>query len=70
MEAVRKTLKIEEGQTTRDKLFSLEVVACMGACGLSPVICINGEVHARVSPVRATQIIDMLRQKELIHEHA
>ena len=70
LEAVRKTLKIEEGQTTRDKLFSLEVVACMGACGLSPVICINGEVHARVSPVRATQIIDMLRQKELIHEHA
>ena len=36
LDAVRRELKVEPGQTTRDGLFSLEVVACIGACGLSP----------------------------------
>ena len=42
LDAVRRILKIEPGQTSRDGLFSLEVVACIGACGLAPVINING----------------------------
>ncbi len=36
-------LGIKPGNTTRDGLFSLEVVACIGACGLAPVIAVNGE---------------------------
>jgi len=43
LDQLEKTLKIKTDQTTRDGLFSLEVVACIGACGLAPVICINGE---------------------------
>lgn len=39
---VERILKIENGQTTRDGMFSIEVVNCMGACALSPVIAING----------------------------
>ena len=41
LDAIRRELKIEPGQTSRDGTFSLEVVACIGACGLAPVICVN-----------------------------
>lgn len=61
LDKVQKLLKIEPGQTTRDKLFSLEVVACMGACGLSPVIAINGEFYARMTPKKAEELINSLR---------
>ncbi len=43
---------IKPGQTSRDGLFSLEVVACLGACGLAPVIAVNGEFHAGATPER------------------
>ncbi len=46
---LERELKIEPGQTTRDGLFSLEIVACIGACGLAPVISVNGEYHAHLS---------------------
>jgi len=57
-------LKIKSGQTTRDGLFSIEVVACIGACGLAPVISINGEFHANVTAESIKQIIDTYRAKE------
>ncbi len=63
LEIIVKTLKIEPGKTTRDRLFSLETVACMGACALSPVMCINGEFHAKVSAAKALKILDQCRQK-------
>ena len=63
LDAVKRELKIEAGQTTRDGEFSLEVVACIGACGLAPVICINGEFHAGVSTKTVGNIIDSYRRK-------
>jgi NADH:ubiquinone oxidoreductase subunit E len=63
LEAVRRELKIEPGETTRDGLFSLEVVACVGACGLAPVICINGEFYAGVAPDSISEIFASLRRK-------
>ena len=65
LEAVRRAVGVEPGQRTRDGLFSLEVVACMGACGLSPIVCINGEFHAKVTPVKAARLIESCRKKEL-----
>lgn len=56
-------LKIEPGQTTRDGLFSLEVVACIGACGLAPVICINDQFHANVATKEVGKIINGYRKK-------
>ena len=61
LEALQRELKIESGQTTRDGQFSLEVVACIGACGLAPVICVNGEFHAKLSPDDITNILDTYR---------
>ncbi len=61
LEALKRELNIEPGQTTRDGLFSLEVVACIGACGLAPVICVNGEFHAKLNPQSVRDIVNEYR---------
>jgi NADH-quinone oxidoreductase E subunit len=63
LEQLEKQLKIKAGKTTRDGLFSIEVVACIGACGLAPVICINGEFHAKVTSESLKAIIDEYTKK-------
>jgi len=68
LEAVKRELKVEPGQTTRDGLFSLEVVACIGACGLAPVVCINGEFHAGLTTQRIVKILDSYRTKAARHD--
>ena len=70
LDTLVKALGIEPGQTSRDRLFSLEVVACMGACGLSPVINVNGEFYAKVTPVKVRKIIAECREKEWVNEEA
>lgn len=63
LQEVEKILKIKADETTRDGLFSLEVVACIGACGLAPVISINGEFHARVTSSEIKEIIENYKQQ-------
>ena len=63
LEALQHELSIEPGQTTRDGLFSLEVVSCVGACGLAPVICVNGEFHAGVTSESVRSIVEAYRRK-------
>jgi NADH-quinone oxidoreductase E subunit len=64
LEMAQKLLKLKPGQTSRDRLFSLETVACMGACGLSPVMNLNGEFYAKVTPQKLVQIIQECRETE------
>lgn len=64
LEAIQRELKIEPGHTTRDGEFSLEVVACIGACGLAPVIAINGEFYAGVTPDKVKSILKSYRRKD------
>jgi NADH-quinone oxidoreductase E subunit len=66
LDMVEKTLKIHPGETSRDGQFSLEVVACMGACGLAPVVNINGEFHAKVTPMKFQSILDEYREPSLL----
>jgi len=63
LDAVCRLLNITPGQTARDGLFSLEVVACIGACGLAPVININGEFFAGVTRDSVAEIVDSYRRK-------
>jgi NADH-quinone oxidoreductase E subunit len=63
LSAIQRTLQIKPGQTTRDGLFSLEVVACLGACGLAPLLAVNGEFHAGVTSERVTKILRTLRRE-------
>jgi len=64
LEAIRKELAIDVGQTTEDRLFSLDVGRCFGACGLAPVIMINDDVHQRVKPVKIAELLDTYRDKD------
>ena len=66
LEHIEKELKIKAGQTSRDGIFSIEIVACIGACGLAPVICIDGEFHANVSVNSLTEILNQYRDKEVV----
>jgi NADH-quinone oxidoreductase E subunit len=65
LEEIEKYLKVKPGMTTKDKLFSLEVVACIGACGLAPVISINGEFHAKVTTESIQSIFETYRNREV-----
>ncbi len=63
LDTVTRSLRLEPGQTSRDGLFSLEVVACMGACALSPAIAINGQFFPKVSPTKIVKLLDQCRQE-------
>lgn len=57
-------LRIKPGETTDDKLFTLETVACFGSCALAPVLVIGESVYGLVNPAKARKLIDELREKE------
>ncbi len=62
--ALENELGICAGQTTRDKLFTLEIVACIGACSIAPVININDEYYGRVSIKEISKIISKYKKEE------
>ncbi len=55
---LKKTLKIREGQTTSNGLFSLEVVNCFGACHIAPVMAVNDTFYPRVNKNQLNEIIE------------
>jgi len=64
-DALQDELGLDEGEiTTSDKLFTLETVSCLGACGLAPVMMINEDVHGKLTTDKAREIIRELRLKE------
>jgi NADH:ubiquinone oxidoreductase subunit E len=65
LSALKKELEIDVGQTTKDRLFSLDIGRCFGACGLAPVIMVNDDVHQRVKPVKIAQLLDTYRNSEI-----
>lgn len=58
LEAVEKELRISCGECTPDKKFSIESCRCVGACGLAPVMIIDGEVYGKLSPDDVAGILD------------
>lgn len=57
-ERIEEILDVESGETTEDLKFTLEEVACIGACALAPVIMINDNPHGRLSPDKMKAILD------------
>ncbi len=55
--AVESALKITNGETTRDGLFTLESVACLGCCSLAPVMMIDDTVYGRLTPAEARKVL-------------
>jgi len=56
LEAIEEQLGIKEGETTPDLEYSLETVACIGACGLSPCIMVNKKVEAKLTPKKVAKL--------------
>jgi NADH-quinone oxidoreductase subunit E len=54
----------ETSKTTADMLFTVETVACLGACGLSPALVIDEQVYGQVTPERALALVDEINAKE------
>lgn len=52
-----------EKKTSADQLFTLETVACLGACGLAPVMTINDQVHSKMTPEAALALLDNLKKE-------
>ncbi len=63
LEEFQRQLSINPGETSKNGVFSLEVVACIGACGLAPAITINGEVYANVDIDDIKKIVKSYRRK-------
>ena len=63
-EAICEELDVVEGGTTNDGLFTLNNVACLGCCSLSPVMMINGETYGNLTKDSAKKILKEIRQKD------
>lgn len=57
-EALQRELEVIPGQTTKDRKFNLERVACLGCCALAPVVQVNTDIHSRMTVIRLKTILD------------
>lgn len=63
---LEKKLKIKAGQTDKEGLFSLEIVPCLGACGLAPLMAVNERYYTQLSVEQMKEIIDGLRENQTL----
>ncbi len=59
---VQKELNLEEGQTSEDYQFSLETVACLGACFLAPTMMVNRDYYGKLNPTKVTSVLGQYRK--------
>jgi NADH:ubiquinone oxidoreductase subunit E len=57
LETLTETLKVQPGETTPDRQFSLETVRCLGACGLAPVVVVDEDTHRQMKPSKITGVL-------------
>ena len=62
LQTIKDELKIDDGGTTDDGLFSLKCVACLGCCSLSPVMMINDDTYGSLTPDKTKKILKELRE--------
>ena len=55
--AIKEHLGVDDGETTEDLRYTLETVACLGACGLAPCMMVNDDTHGRLTPDRSTEML-------------
>ncbi|KAI4453956.1 nadh-quinone oxidoreductase e subunit [Holotrichia oblita] len=58
LDELKKELGIDVGETSEDSMFSLDALRCVGACGLAPVVSVNGKVYGRVTPENISDIVE------------
>lgn len=62
LRAIQNELKIDIGQTTPDKLFTMQETRCLGACGLAPVMMIDDKIYGDLTPKKTVEIIKSYRK--------
>jgi len=67
LDAIRKRLGLEgKRTTTADMLFTVETVACLGACGLAPVVVVDDQVHGQMTPETGVKLVeDIISEEQL-----
>lgn len=66
LEKVRETLGVSaEKPTTADMMFTVETVSCLGACGLAPVMTVNDKVYPAMTPEKAVELLQAVREGEV-----
>lgn len=63
LEEFKKELGVSEGESTADRMFHLQVVRCVGCCGLAPVCVVNGKTYGRITPADVQKIIEEWKNK-------
>ncbi len=58
LESVSEYLGLEDGQTSKDKLYTLEVVECLGHCGEGPVMMVNEDIYTNLTARQAVNILE------------
>jgi NADH-quinone oxidoreductase subunit E len=62
LKEIQSRLQVTAGETTGDRLFTLETVACFGSCALAPVMVVDDRVYGRMNPSKAMAILDEFRE--------
>ncbi len=62
LKEIQSQLGVFPGETTKDRIFTLETVACFGSCALAPVMVVDDRVHGRMNPSKARAILDSHRE--------
>lgn len=63
-EVIENELKIKDGETTKDNLFTLQSVACLGCCSLAPAMVIGETTYGRLTPDKASRILRKMKEAE------
>lgn len=63
VENLERELKIKAGETTKDKLITLETVNCLGCCAIGPIVVVNGEYHGEMGSQKALKLVEELRKE-------
>ena len=64
LDEITRQLGITEGETTADKMFTLEVVACLGACALAPVMVVGSHYQGQMTTEKLEQTLETYRQED------
>ena len=64
LEVLKRELGVQVGETTEDKLFTLQEARCLGACGIAPVIMINDKIYGELDSKKTVNLINQYRKAE------
>jgi NADH:ubiquinone oxidoreductase subunit E len=65
LDELKQILNVKEGETTPDGLFHLDVVRCLGCCGLAPVIMVDEKIYGKVQKSELTEILSKYGREEV-----